>query len=114
MLLKRLLEREYGIRTDMIVNPLVSVVGTIPVQILGNNPNRLAWTVINLSGNDLFLGFDMQVGPTKGIMISSGGGGVNWKWQEEFEAVGYAVWAVATAPNSPIYVLELVATGEIT
>jgi len=112
-LLRNLIIREYGIQTAVRINPETDVVNTSPVRVLSNNPNRLSWVIVNLSGSDIWLGFDREVSSTKGLFLASGGSAIATDWRDDFELVGYEVWAIASADNSPIYVLEVVATKEI-
>ncbi|MEM2990160.1 MAG: hypothetical protein QXQ02_03145 [Halobacteria archaeon] len=98
-------------RTTTRVNPLVRIVVTTPVRILDNNPNRLAWTIFNLGSGYVMLGFDREISSTRGIYLGSGGGGVNFLWSEEFELVGWELYALAELDDTPIYVIEVVALG---
>ena len=107
MPLRNLLNREFGVETFPRINPLVSQVGTTPVKILDNNPNRLAWTFFNLSSVPISIGFSREVSSTNGMYMSARGGGVNFLWNEEFDLVGYALWALAVAPNSEIFIIEI-------
>jgi len=111
--LRNLIAREYGIQTTVRINPEASVINTSPVRVLSNNPDRLSWVIVNLSGSDIWLGFDREVSSTKGLFLASGGSAITTDWRDDFELVGYEVWAIASANNSPIYVVEVVATGEV-
>lgn len=104
-----MLEREYGINTRMQRNFLTDVVGVLPIRVLSNNPDRLAWTIINLSGSDIALNFDRNVAALNCILLGSGGGGVNFVWHEEFELVGTEVWALAPLAGCNILALEIIA-----
>lgn len=107
MPLKDILIREFGVETFPRINPLVSIVGNTPVKILDNNPNRLAWTFLNLSAVPISIGFSNEVSSINGIYMAARGGGINFLWNEEFDLVGYDVWAIATAPGANIYVIEI-------
>lgn len=96
----------------MRVSPPAYQVGVTPVKILDNNPNRLGFTIINLGAGYVMLAPDIEVSATRGIYLASGGGGVNFKWDEEFELVGWEHWAMAQNANTPVFVLEIVALGE--
>ncbi len=108
-----LLAREFGVKTGSRINPLVASVGLAPTLIFGNNPNRLAWTIINLGVNDIFLAFDQEVSITRGILLASGGGGVNFKWNEEFDLVVNNVYGLTTIAPSEIFSIEVVTRGEV-
>jgi hypothetical protein len=109
MTLKDLLEKQFGVKTRVVINPMdVTAVGTSVTQILGNNPNRLAWMLVNLSPNDLYIAFERDVSVDKGIYLSPTGGTVKFLWNEDFELTGYEVWAVSTGADSAIYLVEVV------
>jgi hypothetical protein len=99
--------KRFGRPTRLVVNPLVDSVGTSPVRVLANNPDRMMWLIINLSTNTVYLGFDPQVSSTRGIILGASGGYASMVIEDDGEAVAYEVWAVATGPNSPIYVIEV-------
>jgi len=109
MTLKDLLEQQYKVKTRLVINPLgVTSVGITVSQLLPNNPNRLAWMLVNLSANDLYIAFERDVSVNKGIYLSPTGGSVKFLWSEDFELVGYEVYAIATGATSAIYLVEVV------
>ena len=108
MPLEDLIFREFGVVTDIHVNRLANQVGTSVVKVLDNNPNRLAWTLINLGTGFLMVSNTPEVSATRGIYLASGGGGVNFLWKEEFSAVGWEFYAVAQNAATPIWLLEVV------
>jgi hypothetical protein len=108
--LDELLTKQFGISTRAIENPLVSSVGTSAVKILDNNADRLAWVIINLSSNTLYLSLKSDVSSSKAIVVSPNGGFASMVWDEDFQMTGWEIWGVASGLNSAIYVLEVVAT----
>lgn len=107
-MLKDVLERLYGVKTDMRVNPVVAQIGATPTQILLNNPNRLAWTLINLGGEAVYLAFTPDVATTKGIYVASGGGTMGLLFSEDFELVTYPVWGIGAVGSDNIYLVEVI------
>ena len=107
MTLAELIDKKFGVKTTHRINPVTDTVGTSATRILGNNPNRLAWLVVNLSSNTVYLGFDRDVSPNKGIFLSPNGGSCQMLYDEDFHSVGYEVFAKADA-ESKIYVVEIV------
>lgn len=103
-----LINQRYGVKTHFIPNPLVSAVGVTAVQILGNNPRRLAWVFCNLSPNNIYLAFDNGVSATRGLWLAPSGGMISATLEDDFELVCYEVWAVASGANSSIYGGEVV------
>jgi len=102
-----LLER-FKVRTRAIENPKTTSIGTTATQILANNPNRLAWVVINLSSNIIYLAFGSDVASTKGIRLEANGGSAVMIWDEDFQATAWAIWGVASGASSAIYAFEIV------
>lgn len=112
-LLEKVLQTEFGVKTRSAVNPIVSQIGLTPTQLLSNNPDRLSWFIVNLGVNDAFITFDPYPSTTRGIILSSGGGGVNFIWSEEFDLVGYDLWGITTVGAVDIFLVEVVAVEEI-
>ena len=105
-----LLKTKFAIKTRAVENPLVTEVGTTAQLVLLNNPNRLGFVIQNLSTSaDIYIGLDHTVSGTKGIKLAPGGS-LSAVWDEDFEAVAWARWGIASAAGSPIYILEVVST----
>lgn len=109
MTLQDLLTKKFGVKTTHEINPVTDTVGTSTTKVLGNNPNRLAFTIINLSSNVVYLGFDRDVSSSKGIYLSPNGGSLSMLYDEDFNSVGYEVFGKA-ADDSKIYLIEIVTT----
>ena len=106
-MLKDVIDRLYGVKTDMQVNPLVSQIGATPTQVLKNNPNRLAWTLINLGSEAVYLAFTPDVASTKGIYVAAGGGVMGLLFSEDFELVTYPMWGIGAVGGDNIYLVEV-------
>jgi len=103
-----LIEKRFGMVTRAQRNPLVNEVDIARTRILPNNPNRLAWTIQNLSGNNVFIALDLDVADTHGILLSPNGGSATMIYEEDFEATCWEVFGVAAANNSDVFALEVV------
>jgi len=108
MNLQELIDKKFGIKTRAVENPKLTSLGTTAQVVLDNNPNRLAWIIVNLSTAEVYLALRHDVSPTKGVRLDASGGSASMVWDEDFQATGWAIWGVATAANSPIYSLEVV------
>lgn len=102
-----LLER-FKVKTRAIENPLVTSVGTTATLALANNPNRLAWILVNLSANIIYIALSNLVSPSYGIYLDPNGGVASMVWDEDFQATGWAIWAIAPAGASAVYSMEVV------
>lgn len=112
-MLADLISRQFGIKTRVRENPLTSSIGINAERVVPSNPNRLALTVINLSANTIYLGFDNRVSSINGIYVAPNGGGISLIYDEDFEMVGYEIWGIATGTNSSIKVIEVIGEGEV-
>ena len=110
MSLGRYIEKEFGVKTRSYEDPLTSTVGTSVTKILNNNPDRLAFTVVNLTAYDVYVAFDRQVSLTRGILISASGGSLTLTAKEDGELVGYEVFAISRTAASTIF--TVVTEGE--
>jgi len=108
MTLQQLLDDQFKVKTRANENPVVAAIGLTEIQVLANNPNRLAWILINLSANTIYLALSRGVGATRGITVTGNGGIASMMWNEDFQMTGYEVFGIATGAASAIYVLEVV------
>ncbi len=111
-----LIEQQFGIFTRAQSNILVRECMIAVTKIMPNNPNRLAWTVVNLSANVVYLALDHGVGADHGILLTANGGSAGMVYTEDFEATCWEVYGVAGADNSDIFCLEVLiqkAVGEV-
>jgi hypothetical protein len=106
-MLKEVIDRLYGVKTDMRINPVAAQVGATPTALLLNNPNRLAWTIINLGSEAIYIAFTPDVAATKGIYVASGGGTMGLIFSEDFELVTYPIWAVGAVGSDDVYLIEV-------
>lgn len=106
--LQEMLNREFGVKTTFRANPLVSSCAITLTKLLSNNPNRLASVLVNLGANDIYIGFDVETSAAKGILLANSGGGINFKWDSEFNLLEAAMYGIAVGGASAIYVLEIV------
>lgn len=101
------IDREFGVRTRLIINPVTGSVGTTATEILRNNPDRLSWVIINLSANFGFIDFTPQVAATRGIRLSANGGSAAATWRDDGELVGHPVFALLDTAAGDFYVVEV-------
>jgi hypothetical protein len=80
------------------------------VKVLDNNPDRVGWFIVNLSPNNVYIHFASDVSSSKGVFLAPNGGMASMVWDEDFHAVGWEIWGIASASNSSIYVVEIIAT----
>lgn len=106
--LRELISREFGVKTTYRSNPLVSACQVAITKLLSNNPNRVAFVMVNLGVNDVYIGFDVETSISKGILLANAGGGISMTYRTEFDLVASEVHGVAPAGASNMYILEIV------
>jgi len=103
---KDVISRLYGVKTDTAINPLVAQVGTAVVQLLRPNPNRLAWTLINLGATALYVAYTPDPSATRGIYVAQNGGDVIHLISEDFDLVTFPLYGISTGVCD-IYLIEV-------
>jgi len=107
MALARYVEKRFGMKTRSVPNPLGAVdVGTTVTEIMHGNPDRLSIIVVNLGANDVYVAFDREVSPTRGILLVHTGGSLSLTADEDMELVGYPIYGVTATGTSRVFVLE--------
>lgn len=105
MSLSKFIERIFQTKTRSITDPVTNTVATTVTQILKNNPDRLAYTIVNLTAYDVHVAFDREVSTTRGILISASGGSLSLRAEEDGELVGYELWGISTTGASTIFTI---------
>ena len=107
MALSRYVEKIFGVKTRMVVNPLSKVVNSAATKVLGNNPDRFSWAIVNLSDETMYLAWSQDVSSSKGVLLTANGGSTSLTANEDLELVGYPVWMIATSDAKEIYAVEV-------
>ncbi|NIQ91313.1 MAG: hypothetical protein GWN93_20815 [Deltaproteobacteria bacterium] len=108
-----LIARRFGIRTRAQQVPLVQTVGTSVVRVLPNNPNRLAFVIVNLSSNNVYVAWDLAVSTTRGVLLTPNGGSLTVVYEEDFETACWELFAIADGAASSIFVPEVVIDRDV-
>ena len=84
----------------------VQVIGTSISSVLGNDPERVSFFLMNLSANVIYLSTDQNPSSSNGIQLTANGGflGFNAKDDQILSTLGF--WGVASAASSNLLVLE--------
>ncbi len=106
MSLNRYIAKKFGTKTKSRQNPLTPTVATTVTQILRNNPDRLSYTIVNLTAFNLYCGFDREVSSTRGIFIPPSGGSLTLTAEEDGELVGYELFAISAGSPSTIFTIS--------
>jgi hypothetical protein len=106
MTLNELLIGQFGV-SGSDLRESVYTVGTTPVQVLPNDPNRVGFIISNLSTNTVYIALANAVTTTTGLAVG-GGSAIASKWRDDFQTVGFARYMVSASSNCSIYVAEIV------
>lgn len=104
-----LLEREFKVKTSYRLNPTNNTAFVDAVQpVLGANPKRLGFTIVNMGANILWLAPRDSVADDFGIELVPNGGIINMIWNEDFELVSLPWYGISVAaPGTTIFVVEV-------
>jgi len=109
MPLADLLRERFKVRTRAVEDPRdITAITTTAQMILGNNPNRLGFIIINTGGKFVCIGLTNGVTTTTGIRLDAYGGAVSMIWDEDFDMTAWAWWIIADTGGSTAYCLEMV------
>lgn len=102
-----LVEREFGVKVAFVDSLANREVGVNAQVILAQNPRRLAFVIVNLSANNVFVAPRPDVGSDRGIFLSPSGGQLVVNWREDLILPAVEWSGIASGANSDIYVLEI-------
>jgi hypothetical protein len=106
MALSEYVLKKFGRKTRAVINPVTASCGITATELLKNNPDRLAWTLINLGATGLYIAWDAGVSATHGIYVGPNGGAVSLIADDDGETTGYQVYGIALVGADAIFVLE--------
>jgi len=86
---------------------VTDTVQTTATLILRNNPDRIFWMAINLSGNRGYVGWDAQVSSTRGLPVSPTGGFISCTLEEDGELTIHEVYALLENAAGTWYIVEI-------
>jgi hypothetical protein len=101
-----MIEQLYGVKSHYNRSDAGSTVGVAVSTILKNNPNRLSFIFVNLSGNAIYISPNNDVSSSDGIYIAPNGGRAILQWDVDFELVSMEWFAIAAGAGSNYYLLE--------
>jgi len=106
------MNKEFGGVAEIISGVISVTTGMTPL--VGNDPDALALTLINVSANTVYVTPDNSASPSRGIVLNSGGGAVSLNVRDDLTLPGYEWYGVASAGTADVYFVRarrLKATG---
>lgn len=97
----------FGINVIHRINPSISIIDNTITQILGNNPRRLGYILMNLSANSLYISPESDPSSTKGLYLAPNGGSFVTNYREDFVLPAIALWGIAGAAASAIFMITI-------
>ena len=83
------------------------VVGTTMVELVKNDPERIALTIINLGAANVLIAPDNKVSTTRGILLTASGGAVSMDVRSDATLPSRAWYAISASAGNDVYVLEI-------
>ncbi len=106
--LDELVDQIFGVRTRPVPNPEINEVGVASVTILRADSTRVAFVIINLSANVIYVAPESAAATDRGIRLNANGGSVKSSALEDFNLPGVQWSAIATGANSDVYTVATV------
>ena len=105
MALHEYVERKFGVGTRSYpISDPVSCATTVTV-ILPNNPDRLAYLLVNLGETDMYVAWDRDVGKDHGAYVAPNGGSFSLLADEDGELVGYELFGISITDANDIFTM---------
>lgn len=104
--LHEMLQNLFGINSHQRENRTADEVNIAATRVLMADPNRLSFTIVNLSGNAIYIAPSNEVADDRGIYLAPNGGTFICQWDVDFELVSQEWFGTAAIDNSAVYVLE--------
>lgn len=103
-----LIEKEVGARVNPRAPVTPTTAGTTASQLFPQNPQRVAFLVVNLSTAVMYAVPGNTVSATTGIRIGPSGGAIIQNWRDDFVLPSLEWWILATVNASEYLLIELV------
>ena len=104
-----LIEDEFGTSFLERENPEATSVGTSSAVMLKSDANRVAFYLINLSTNTIYIRPTLAATTSAGIFVAGNGGFFITNWKEDFTLPAKDWNIIASGAGSNYYLLEIVA-----
>ncbi len=83
-------------------------IDTTRVEVLSNNPNRVAFQIINTSAIEIRISQNATLTSSIGFQLSPSGGVISMGYDEDGDSVGYTLFGVALAAGGSVWVREVI------
>lgn len=103
-----LIAKEFGVKTRHYINRELAEVGTAASKVIRADNDRLAFLIINMSSNAMYLAPEDIPSSAKGIILAANGGYYGALWSEELHLVGYQWNIIAAGAASDLFTFEVV------
>jgi len=103
-----LIAKEFGVKTRHYINREIAEVGTTALKVARADNDRLAFLIINMSANKMYLAPEVTPSSEQGIILAANGGYYGALWSEELHLVGYQWNIVAADASSDLFTFEVV------
>lgn len=96
----------YGVTSFDVENPVTDTVTNSSTEILPVDPSRIAFTIINMSSDIIYLSPSFDPSSDKGILLQSNGGFWSVNFKDDLTLVTRSIHAISSGTSSKIYVIE--------
>jgi len=100
-------KKRFGVETHAVTKVVNLIGAAAAAEVLKEHPDRLMWTIINLSVGAVYLGPEASTDVDEGIWLDASGGSITMIADEDGELVGYRFYGYAAA-DAKLFVIETI------
>lgn len=104
--LRGVIEKQFGEGVRVRQVSTNETIGTTATRVLGNNPKRVGFTIVNSSANNVYALAEPEVASDNGIFLGPNGGFVTYSYETEGDAVGEEFFCVASAGSTKLTIIQ--------
>jgi hypothetical protein len=90
------------------VRESVTTVGVAVVALVGNNPERVSLTIVNLGATEVFIATSESVSTSRGIRLTANGGGITLSVDTDGPLSALPWFAISSVAGNPVFAMEVV------
>ena len=106
-----LIEERFSFPVEVRENAEISSIGTTDEIFLKRDGRRIAFVLINLGSNAVYIRPEKAASSTLGIRLAPTGGNISEVWEEDFILPSLQWHIISDGANNAIYSLEILIGG---
>jgi len=110
MIIQDIIDKNFGVKTTVLINPLISASAVTTQLLCRANPKRLALSMINLGTFNVYVLPHPSVSATKGYLLPPLGQGMSLNIQDDFILPSLDWYVIGTGVSSLLILETLISS----